>query len=269
MRATVLMDNHTNIDVYFLGEPAVSYWIEAEGKSFLFDVGYSPAFLKNAEDLSIDVTKADAIVLSHGHNDHTGGLVPLGEICKEEKPKLICHPAALFPRSFDGLDIGCPLDRETLHEHFSLFETKDPYWLTEKLVFLGEIPRKLSFEKPYPIGILEGEDGNKPDMILDDTALAYRTEEGLYIITGCSHAGICNIIEYAKKVTGKEKVLGLLGGFHLFELNQRTKETISYLAKEQIKNLYPCHCTSFQVKAALHQQSPVKEVGVGLVLNWE
>ncbi|HBF65496.1 MAG TPA: MBL fold metallo-hydrolase, partial [Clostridium sp.] len=88
------------------------------------------------------------------------------------------------------------------------------YWLTENLVFLGEIPRTLSFEEPYPIGVLEEEEGNQEDMILDDTALAYRTQEGIYIITGCSHGGICNIIEYAKKITGKEKVLGLLGGFH-------------------------------------------------------
>lgn len=269
MRVTVLMDNNTNIDVYYLGEPGVSYWIEAEGKTFLFDVGYSSAFLKNAMDMSIDVTKAEGILLSHGHNDHTGGLVPLSAICEKSKPPLICHPSALKPRSLDGLSIGSPMNRETVQEHFSLFETKEPYWLTEHLVFLGEIPREVSFEEPYPIGVLEEDEGSQKDMILDDSALAYRTQEGIYIITGCSHGGICNIIEYAKKITGKEKVLGLLGGFHLFETNERTTETISYLAKEQIKDLYPCHCTSFQVKAALHQHSPVKEVGVGLVLNWE
>ncbi|WP_304507040.1 MBL fold metallo-hydrolase [Anaerotignum sp.] len=269
MKVTVLMDNHTNIDVYYLGEPGVSYWIETEGKAFLFDVGYSSAFLKNASDISIDVTKADAIVLSHGHNDHTRGLKSLVDVCQGEKPKVICHPHALIPRFFDGLSIGCPFDKKTMQEHFSLFETTKPYWLTEKLVFLGEIPREIGFEKPYPIGILEEEDGAKPDMILDDTALAYNTDEGIYIITGCSHAGICNIIAYAKKILGKEKVLGILGGFHLFNINQRTKETISYLAKEQIRDLYPCHCTSFRVRAALDKECPVEEVGVGLVLNWE
>lgn len=269
MRVTVLMDNHTYIDVYYLGEPGVSYWIEAEGKTFLFDVGYSSAFLQNAEDMSLDVTKADAIVLSHGHNDHTGGLVPLLDVCEGEKPKIICHPFTLTPRCFEGLRIGCPLDKKIIQEQFPLFETREPYWLTEKLVFLGEIPRELAFEKPYSIGILEEKDGNQEDMILDDTALAYATAEGVYIITGCSHAGICNIIEYAKKITGKGKVLGVLGGFHLFDIDERTKETISYLAKEQIPDLYPCHCTSFRVRAALDRECLLQEVGVGLVLNWE
>ncbi|WMI80854.1 MBL fold metallo-hydrolase [Anaerotignum sp. MB30-C6] len=269
MRVTVLMDNHTDIDVYYLGEPAVSYWIEADGKSFLFDLGYSSAFLKNAKDMAIDVTKADGVILSHGHNDHTGGLVSFIDICHGNKPKVICHPHTLISRNFNGLPIGSPLDKETLQQHLILFETKEPYWLTENLVFLGEVPRELSFEKPYPIGTLEAKEGDSPDMILDDTALAYSTEQGIYIITGCSHAGICNIIEYAKKVLGKEKVLGILGGFHLFDIDKRTEETISYIAKEQVQSLYPCHCTSFRVRAALDQQCPVEEVGVGLVLNWE
>ncbi|KXL52050.1 ribonuclease Z [Anaerotignum neopropionicum] len=269
MKVTVLMDNHTYIDDYYLGEPAVSYWIEAEGKAFLFDVGYSAAFLKNARDMSIDVKKGDAVVLSHGHNDHTGGLAPLLDVCQGMTPQLICHPHALLPRYFEKLSIGCPLEKEVVRERFFVIETKEPYWLTERLVFLGGIPREIPFEKPYSIGKLEEENGRKPDMIQDDTALAYSTEDGIYIITGCSHAGICNIIAYAKKILEKEKILGILGGFHLFDIDERTKETIAYLEKEKIEFLYPCHCTSFRVRAALNQCCKVEEVGVGLVLNWE
>ncbi|MBQ3616185.1 MAG: MBL fold metallo-hydrolase, partial [Anaerotignum sp.] len=89
MKLKILMDNHTEIDVYYLGEPAVSYWIETEGKHFLFDAAYSDAFLKNAKDMGIDVAKAEAVLLSHSHNDHTGGLKPLLELDFEKKPRFI------------------------------------------------------------------------------------------------------------------------------------------------------------------------------------
>ncbi|MBR5816703.1 MAG: MBL fold metallo-hydrolase, partial [Anaerotignum sp.] len=91
MKLNILMDNHTEIDVYYLGEPAVSYWIETEGKYFLFDAAYSDAFLKNAKDMGIDVTKAEAVLLSHSHNDHTGGLKPLMELDFVKKPVFIAH----------------------------------------------------------------------------------------------------------------------------------------------------------------------------------
>ena len=95
------------------------------------------------------------------------------------------------------------------------------------------------------------------------------TKAGIYIITGCSHAGICNIIQYAKAITGKTKVLGLLGGLHLMEENERSQKTVDFLAKEQISALYPCHCTAFPVRAALHAVSPIQEVAVGMTLEWE
>ena len=123
--------------------------------------------------------------------------------------------------------------------------------------------------KNYAIGTVEKDGQKTEDYIIDDTALAYMGEKGLSIITGCSHAGICNIIEYAKKLTGVEKVQSVLGGFHLFHVDDRAKATISYLKEENIPELYPCHCTSFAVRAALHQESPVQEVAVGTELCWD
>ena len=269
MKLNILMDNHTEIDVYYLGEPAVSYWIEAEGKAFLFDAGYSDAFLKNARDMGIDVTRAEAVLLSHSHNDHTGGLNPLQELDFQKKPQLIAHPDALLPHEWNGMEIGSPVSAEELSEKFELFLTKEPVWLTKKLVWLGEIPHTLDFEPAYAIGTVEKDGEKQADYITDDTALAYVGEKGLSIITGCSHAGICNIIAYAKKLTGVEKVQSVLGGFHLFYVDERTKATISYLKEENIQELYPCHCTSFAVRAALHGECPVQEVAVGTELEWK
>lgn len=268
MKVRILMDNHTEIDVYYLGEPAVSYWLETEGKTFLFDAGYSDAFLKNARDMDIDVTQAEAALLSHSHNDHTGGLQFLTELEFPKKPRFIAHPDALLPHDWNGMDIGSPVSAEKLAEKFTIELTKEPVWLTEKLVWLGEIPHTLDFEPAYAIGTVEKEGAKTADYIPDDTALAYIGEKGLSIITGCSHAGICNIIAYAKKLTGVERVQSVLGGFHLFDVDERAKATIAYLKEENIPELYPCHCTSFAVRAALHAEAPVKEVAVGTELEW-
>lgn len=269
MKLQILMDNHTEIDVYYLGEPAVSYWLETEGKYFLFDAGYSDAFLRNARDMGIDVTKAAAILLSHSHNDHTGGLKPLLTLDFPQKPRLIAHPDALLPHEWNSMEIGSPVSQEELTEKFTLQLTKEPVWLTEKLVWLGEIPHTMDFEPAYAIGTVEKAGKKEADYITDDTALAYVGEQGLSIITGCSHAGICNIIAYAKKLTGVEQIQSVLGGFHLFDVDERAKATISYLREENIPELYPCHCTSFAVRAALHAVSPIMEVAVGTKLEWK
>lgn len=268
MKVRILMDNHTEIDVYYLGEPAVSYWLETEGKVFLFDAGYSDAFLKNAKDMDIDVTQAEAVLLSHSHIDHTGGLQFLTELKFPKKPRFIAHPDAILPHDWNGMDIGSPVSAEKLAEKFIIELTKEPVWLTEKLVWLGEIPHTLDFEPAYAIGTVEKDGVKTADYIPDDTALVYVGEKGLSIITGCSHAGICNIITYAKKLTGVERVQSVLGGFHLFDVDERAKATIAYLKKENISELYPCHCTSFAVRAALHAEAPVKEVAVGTELEW-
>ncbi|MBM6830233.1 MBL fold metallo-hydrolase [Anaerotignum lactatifermentans] len=269
MIITVLMDNHTEIDVYHLGEPAVSYWLEADGKSFLFDAAYSDAFLKNAAAMDIDLTTADAILISHGHNDHTGGLAPLLELPFPHKPKLVAHPDALLPKKSQGMDVGSPLTMEELSQKTDLCLTKHPLWLTERLVFLGEIPPLCSHEPKYAIGTTLREGQPEADYLADDTALAYVSGDGFYLITGCSHAGICNMIAYAKEVTGLQKAKGLLGGFHLFALDDRARKTIDFIENEHIPLLYPCHCTSFAVRAALHQKCPLGEVGVGMKLDWE
>lgn len=270
MRITILMDNQTEIDRYFLGEPAVSYWIETEGKSFLFDTAYSGAYLENGAQLGIDATTAEAILLSHGHNDHTGGLPHLLEkIQGKRRMNLICHPHTLLPKRFQGGAIGCPLSLAEIEEKTILTQTAEPLWLTEKLVFLGEIPRRHPFEPAYAVGIIEVEGQERPDFVLDDTALAYVGEDGIYIITGCAHGGICNIISYAKEVTGCQQIQGILGGFHLFELDERSLATIDFLVQEQIPQLYPCHCTSFAVRSTLHQSAKVQEAAVGKILLWE
>ena len=89
-----------------------------------------------------------------------------------------------------------------------------------------------------------------------------------FIVTGCSHSGVCNIAEYAKQVTGTRRVAGILGGFHLMNRDERSRRTMDYLAGEAIGELWPCHCTSFKVRAEMCRRMELGEVGVGLTREW-
>ena len=264
MKLTLLTDNHTYIDRYFLGEPAFSCWIEAEGRRFLLDTGYSDVFLRNAGQLGLPVEALDAVILSHGHNDHTGGLEPLCAALGERRPELIAHPGVFEPRYDGGAAVGCPVPREKLERHFALHLTREPLWLTERLVFLGEVPELA--EPRQAVGTLA--DGS-PDRCLDDSALAWAGRKGAYLITGCSHSGLRNLMAYALEVTGCEKIAGILGGFHLLKLDALARRTVADLARRQVEELWPCHCTAFSVRAELARYLNVNEAGVSLTLNWE
>ncbi|MBQ1288117.1 MAG: MBL fold metallo-hydrolase [Erysipelotrichaceae bacterium] len=268
MKLKVLVDNNTFIDMYYLAEPAVSYFIQDKDTALLFDTGYSDVFLLNAKKMGIDLNKADRIALSHGHNDHSGGLGYLKSCGK--KFKLIAHPGAFVEREDDaGTKIGSPLSEEAIRERFDVSCHTEPYFINDRLVFLGQIETSLPFETRYAIGRKYENGTSAEDLILDDSALVYKGRDGLFIITGCSHAGICNIIEYAKKVCGCDKIHGVIGGFHLFENDERLSRTIDYLSENKIELLYPCHCVSLAAKIEIGRKLKIREVGVGLELDIE
>lgn len=283
MKLTVLMDNATLIDRYFLAEPAVSYYIEDDGTRVLFDVGYSDAFMRNAAKLGIEPADADYLAVSHGHIDHTGGLDPLIKRCMERRfleadspcPEMVIHPAAFQPKVISGshaeglFSIGMSVTRDACAAHMRIHETEEPMWLTDRLVFLGRIERSFVFENPGPIGVRREAEGDVADELPDDTALAYVGEKGLVVVTGCSHAGICNITEQAKKVTGIDKVYDIVGGFHLLDPPQEQLEgTAKYLASLELPILSACHCTDFHSRMRLARVAPIREIGSGLQIEY-
>lgn len=268
MKLKVLVDNNTYIDQYYCGEPAVSYYIEDEDARLLLDVGYSDLFLRNSNQLGVNLEDLTAIVISHGHDDHTRGLKYYFEQNYKKDITVIAHPDAFKEKIKDNAKICSPFLQEELNEKCNLILSKEPIKISKHITFLGEIPRRNDFENKKPIGKQLDNGIYVDDYLKDDTALVYKNDNGIYIITGCSHSGICNIIEYAKRVCEDDRVIGIIGGFHLFEVNEQVEKTIDYLKQNNLKELYPCHCTSFEVRAEIHKTIKVKEVGVGLEINW-
>ncbi|MBS7527820.1 MBL fold metallo-hydrolase [Fusibacter paucivorans] len=269
MKLTVLMDNHTHINEYYLGEPAACYYLEDGDRRILFDVGYSDAFLQNAAKMGIDLGTVDTIAFSHGHDDHTRGLQYLKDKIDLQSVKVVAHPLCFQPKQAEGNDVGAPYNTAEMAKMCELSLTKEPMKLSDHITFLGEIPRLNDFEKPKLKSQINIDGNWEDDALIDDTALVYDSADGLWIITGCSHSGICNITEYAKQIFKTERIAGIIGGFHLFEVNEQVIKTIDYFEANKVAQLYPSHCVSFKAKAKIHERHPIHEVGVGLTMQWD
>jgi len=276
---TVLVDNTTLTDHDFCGEAGLSFLLETAGKKILFDTGLSGLFLTNAEKMGIVLQDPDVLVLSHGHIDHTGGLAALArhlahataEGSPPRVPQLIAHPRCFWQKEKDGRKNGSAVSEEEARRQFPVNLSDIPVWITDDLVFLGEIPRRFAFDEGDPgKRTIHCPDGNiEPDYLLDDSALAFRSPEGLVIITGCSHAGICNITEYAREVCGERKVRDIIGGLHMFSPEPgRMNKTGTYLGGLSLEALHACHCTSLMAKIALAGKCPVQETCVGMKFSW-
>lgn len=271
MKITVLVDNNTFdfIPPYLLGQSALSFFIETGKYKYLFDVGYSDTIIQNAESLKINILEVDQIIISHSHIDHTHGLETLGKLLTK-RTNLVAHPYAFLKRFYpnlNGIQIGIHFPLKTLEKYFNLIGKDKVYEIDENLYFLGQIPRNNNFEKSDPIGVLEtGEEDNN----LDDTALVYKSSKGLVIITGCSHSGVCNIIEYAKQICDENKIHDVIGGFHLLKPNKKQLQgTLKYFETLKADVIHPCHCTDLNSKIALSQVANIAEVGSGLVLEYD
>lgn len=242
-------------------EHGLSYVVDFD-KKILFDTGQSDLFLKNAEQMQVSLSDIENVVLSHGHYDHGDGLLNL------KNKKLICHPD-VFLKRFSGRHlkaVGLHFNKEKAQELFDIKATKEPYWISDKMVFLGEIPRKFNFERNR-INFYLNE--KELDFLLDDSALVVNMSQGLFIISGCAHSGICNIIEYAKKVTKVTKVFGVIGGFHLRFNNQQTQETLRYFKQNNIKIVMPSHCTELAALSLFNQEFGGEQVKAGRLFTFD
>ncbi|MFV0592766.1 MAG: MBL fold metallo-hydrolase [Draconibacterium sp.] len=260
MKLTVLTENTAG--GLFQAEHGLSYLIETGHEKILFDTGHSDIFLKNAEKLGLDIqNEVQKIVLSHGHWDHGNGL-------KFLKDKTLITHSGSFQKRFrkkDHSPVGLEMSRIELAARFNITASAKPTRIAYNTWFLGEIPRENSFEDQTTN--FEFSDGSE-DFVKDDSALAVLANHQLIVISGCAHSGICNICEYAKKVTGILKIGAVIVGFHLKQPNKQTLETVRYFKQNNIKHVYPSHCTELPALALFHKEFNTKQVKTGMIFEF-
>lgn len=241
-------------------EHGLSFLIQEDDQKILFDTGASDLFQRNAQKMGINLTEVDQIVLSHGHWDHGNGLQYLDGL------PLLAHPGCFVKRYRKGTqnNLGLALSKQEIEARFELKTSREALKLSEHLYFLGEIPRRKNFEALGTKYVLEG---GEEDFIMDDSGLAYISDKGLVIISGCAHSGICNMIEHATHVTGIQRVYAAVGGFHLSSINNQTQRTIEFIMDAGVQRVYPSHCTMSPALGQFHKQFGFHEVKAGATLS--
>jgi 7,8-dihydropterin-6-yl-methyl-4-(beta-D-ribofuranosyl)aminobenzene 5'-phosphate synthase len=259
IQITTLSENTATSRRALLAEWGISILIKADDHKILFDTGQSFSAAYNAIALGIDLSQIDRIVLSHGHYDHTGGLLPVLKMMRKQV-EVIAHPdiwAAKYAKRSEGREeyIGVPFSKEGAESSGASFNlTREPVWLSGNIVTSGEIPMLTEYEKIDPILYVKERGELKPDPLWDDQAIFIKSERGLIIILGCAHRGIINTIRHAQKLTGVEPIYAVIGGTHLMAASpERMDLTIAELLSFGIQRLGACHCTGLPAAAMLAQ----------------
>jgi 7,8-dihydropterin-6-yl-methyl-4-(beta-D-ribofuranosyl)aminobenzene 5'-phosphate synthase len=236
-------------------------------ESLLFDAGLSKkGLIHNMDVLEVKPKELHTIVLSHGHADHTQGLMGMVERLGERKMPLLLHPDAFLERKVifpDGHEINLPPpDRRLLSQDgVEFIEERGPSYLLGGLVLVtGQIHRSTDFETGFPIHHAYVEGRWQPDpFIHDDQAVVLHVKgKGLVILTGCGHAGAINTIRQAQDLAGVEKIHAVIGGFHLsgalFE--PIIPPTVAALKQLNPELIVPAHCTGWKAIHAVARELP-------------
>lgn len=265
LKIVVLAEDSVLYESPYLGQHGVSFLLQgtkgSKKKRVLVDVGQnSSALLGNMEMMDISPASIDAIVLTHCHYDHTQGVARmLGEIGKKGVP-VVAHQDIfrlnfLTEPRFRHVGIMPGDSREEIEKAGgSLVLTRDPVTLMPGITTTGEVKRQTDFEQ-VGIGLKTMEDGvTRDDQMLDDISVVANVKgKGLVIVTGCSHAGIVNIVRQAMELTRCDRVEGIIGGLHLVDApDSRVKRTVEELRKLDPGWLCAGHCTGFKAQVELY-----------------
>jgi 7,8-dihydropterin-6-yl-methyl-4-(beta-D-ribofuranosyl)aminobenzene 5'-phosphate synthase len=236
--------------------------------TLLFDTGLSPdAMVTNASRLGTDLSQIQAVVLSHGHFDHAGGLAGLAGKQGTRSLPMVVHPMIWTRRRLavpgrEPDELPTLSQRALEGEGFAVIERREPSLLADGCVLItGEVDRTTEFEHGMPPAHQRwtGSTWQHDPLVIDDQALVVQVRgRGLVVLTGCGHAGAINIVRHAQRLTGVPRLAGLVGGLHLSgpAFEPIISPTVDALTGMSPDLLVPGHCTGWRAQHALAAALP-------------
>ncbi|HNX52627.1 MAG TPA: MBL fold metallo-hydrolase [Pontiellaceae bacterium] len=261
IKITVLVENAAG-KRDLLAEHGLSFLIGSGRNKVLFDTGQGLALRHNTATLNVDLKAINAVVLSHGHYDHTGGLT--FALNRMNCPRLYVHPEAFslkYARNPDGSarEVGMTAGNKiTAGELAEIVLTDERTEIVDGLFLTGPVPRITDFEDTGG-AFFKDQECRNPDELPDDQAAFMETKNGTVVILGCAHSGVINTLRYIQTLTHNRPIHTVIGGMHLLHASpERMDQTVAELRRLNIQRLIPCHCTGFAAMVRLWKEFPGK-----------
>lgn len=260
IRLTILCENSVTRPFGLLGEHGFACYLETPGGNYLFDTGQGQTLVSNAHHLGKNLGAIKAILISHGHCDHTGALPQALECCAGLD--VHGHPGMFTDRywEIDGQRryVGIPYRREYLESLGARFRlSRDLVEIGPGVWLTGEIPRRSALEKgdASQLAITAAGEIVRPDPVTDDLSMVVDTPGGLLLTLGCAHAGLVNIMEYVMEKFDGRRICAVIGGTHLgFAGEEQFEETLKLFDRFRIGKIGVSHCTGLSKAARLSAQ---------------